>query len=165
MTNIVGKESKKYSLYGRTPNHLLLTTIRQNPGPGAYTPAVNINKDGKYFVSSIKSSGAPSFSLPSLERFKVDNRTRFVPGPGQYDLKIGIGDPTSTFMSNFKSPKTRTFYHADRKTIDIPDDHKKFPGPGNYRQPSEFGQYESKHFQQHSQRACHSQQSIQKAEL
>jgi len=73
-----------------------------------------------------------------------------VPGPGQYDLKIGIGDPTSTFMSNFKSPKTRTFYHADRKTIDIPDDHKKFPGPGNYRQPSEFGQYESKHFQNNS---------------
>jgi hypothetical protein len=51
---------------------VLLTTQRQVPGPGAYEPKINIDKEGKYFVSTIKSSGAPTFSLPSLPRFHVE---------------------------------------------------------------------------------------------
>jgi hypothetical protein len=78
---------------------------------------------GKCFVSNIKNTGAPTFSLPSLPRFKQEKNDN-VPGPGTYQLKIGISDPAHQFMSSFKSPKTRTFYHSDRKTIDIPNDAK-----------------------------------------
>ena len=102
---------------------MLLTTVRHNPGPGAYEPKVNINEKGHYFVSTIKSSGAPTFSLPSLSRFHME-KSDDVPGPGSYTLKTGISDPAHQFVSSFKSPKTRTFYHCDRKTIDIPSDSK-----------------------------------------
>jgi Sperm-tail PG-rich repeat len=98
-----------------------LTTIRQNPGPGTYEPKANVDKVGKCFISTIKNTGAPSFSLPSLPRFQHEKNEN-VPGPGAYSLKIGISDPAHQFMSSFRSPKTRTFYHSDRKTIDIPND-------------------------------------------
>ena len=100
-----------------------LTTQRQNPGPGAYEPRTTTNAIGKYFISTIKNTGAPAFSLPSLPRFDKE-RKHDVPGPGQYTLKTGISDPAYQFLSSFKSPKTRTFYHCDRKTIDIQSDQK-----------------------------------------
>jgi hypothetical protein len=104
-------------------NLVLLTTVRHNPGPGAYEPKDNTDAKGKYFVSSIKNSGAPAFSLPSLPRF-ISQKQDDVPGPGAYTLKTGISDPAHRFMSSFKSPKTRTFYHCDRKTIEILNDAK-----------------------------------------
>lgn len=100
---------------------VLLTTIRQNPGPGAYEPKTSTSKDGKYFIASMKSSKAPTFSLPSLARFDR-KEPHMIPGPGAYALKTGIADASASFISTVKGPKTRTFYHADRKTIDIPND-------------------------------------------
>lgn len=101
----------------------MLTTTRYNPGPGAYDPKVGTNPTGDYFIASIHNSKAPTFSLPSLPRFKNEKKDT-KPGPGTYSLHIGIADPTSTFLSTFKTPKTRTFYHSDRKTIDITRDQK-----------------------------------------
>ena len=95
--------------------------MRHNPGPGAYEPKLSTNSDGKYFIASMKNSGAPTFSLPSLSRFSNDKKDN-VPGPGNYNLKIGISDPVHQFVSTFRSPKTRTFYHCDRKTIEILND-------------------------------------------
>ena len=97
----------------------MLTSTRNNPGPGAYDPKTSIDPCGKYFIASIKNSGAPAFSLPTLSRFSYGKADR-IPGPGTYAPKIGISDSASSFISTFKSPKTRTFYHSDRKTIDIP---------------------------------------------
>lgn len=92
---------------------MLLTTIRHNPGPGAYEPKTSITKDGKYYIASLKSSKAPTFSLPSLSRF--DNKdNHMVPGPGAYALKVGIADASASLISTVKGPGTRTFYHADR---------------------------------------------------
>jgi hypothetical protein len=105
------------------PFIVMLTTQRYNPGPGAYEPKNSITPSGSYFVSTIKNSGAPSFSLPSLPRFDAKKKAA-IPGPGAYSLKVGISDPSSQFISTFKSPKTRTFYHADRRTIEIPNDFK-----------------------------------------
>lgn len=102
---------------------VMLTTTRHNPGPGAYDPKVTINPHGTYYVATIPNSKAPTFSLPSLPRFK-QSRLDTKPGPGAYNLKTGIADNASTFLSTFKSPKVRTFYHSDRKTIDISKDHK-----------------------------------------
>jgi hypothetical protein len=96
----------------------MLTSTRHNPGPGAYEPKNTLSATGNYFVANIKNSLAPSFSLPSLKRFKPE-KNHGEPGPGAYELKTGIADVSASFLSTFKSPKTRTFYHSDRKTIDI----------------------------------------------
>ena len=72
-----GNESQKYSLYGRNANHskynifnwtsiVMLTSARFNPGPGAYEPKTTITPTGEYFVSSMKNSKAPHFSLPKV---------------------------------------------------------------------------------------------------
>jgi len=87
----VGNEAKKYSIYGRNANHIMLTSTRHNPGPGAYEPKTFTNSHGNYFVSSIKNTGAPTFSLPSLSRFSIGKPDE-VPGPGAYTLKVGISD-------------------------------------------------------------------------
>ena len=97
----------------------MLTSTRHNPGPGAYEPKTTLSATGNYFVANIKNSMAPSFSLPSLKRFRQEKKLD-APGPGAYELKVGIADMSASFISTFKSPKTRTFYHSDRKTIDIP---------------------------------------------
>jgi hypothetical protein len=91
----------------------LLTSTRFNPGPGAYDPKTNFNPNGTYFVANIHNSKAPTFSLPSLPRFKDEKRDG-KPGPASYQLKVGIADPTSSFVSTFRSPKVRSFYHSDR---------------------------------------------------
>lgn len=103
---------------------MLLTTARYNPGPGAYDPKVGTNPTGEYFIASLHNSKAPTFSLPSLPRFRDDKKDVTRPGPGAYSLKVGIADPSATFVSTFRSPKTRTFYHSDRKTLEITRDQK-----------------------------------------
>ena len=70
---------------------VLLTSVRQNPGPGTYEPKNNINNVGKYFVSTIKNIATPSFSQSSQSRFSLE-KADIVPGPGAYTLKIGIAD-------------------------------------------------------------------------
>jgi len=91
----------------------MLTSTRFNPGPGSYDPKTNFNPNGTYFVASIHNSKAPTFSLPSLPRFK-DDKSGSRPGPGSYQFKVGIADPASSFVSTFRSPKVRSFYHSDR---------------------------------------------------
>ena len=100
---------------------VMLTTTRHNPGPGAYDPKTGTTPNGEYFVAGIHNSKAPTFSLPSLPRFKQEKKDT-KPGPGTYSLHVGISDPSATFISTFRSPKVRTFYHSDRKTIDITKD-------------------------------------------
>ena len=100
----------------------MLTTVRHNPGPGAYDPKTSITPNGNYFIASMRNSGAPFFSLPKVGKgstVKVGGRDGS-PGPGSYNIKTGISDNADRFISTFHAPKTRTFYHSDRKTIDIP---------------------------------------------
>ena len=83
-----GSTKAKYTMQGRTTNHLLLTSVRHNPGPGQYDPKTDTNKLGVFYVSKLKNSMAPSFSLPSLKRFQYnDKHVKIVPGPGAYDPK------------------------------------------------------------------------------
>ncbi len=108
-------------MQGRTANHLLLTSVRHNPGPGQYEPKLSMNKIGVFYVSKMKNSLAPSFSLPSLKRFNYnDKQTRMVPGPGAYDPKIEITDQGAAFLSTISGPRIKSFYHSDRNTICIP---------------------------------------------
>lgn len=98
---------------------VMLTSVRFNPGPGAYEPKNTITPTGEYYVSNMKNSGAPHFSLPKVSpghNTKKDGS----PGPGSYSIKTGLSDDNAHFISTIKGPKAKTFYHFDRKTIDIP---------------------------------------------
>jgi hypothetical protein len=52
----------------------MLTSTRHNPGPGAYEPKTNLSATGNYFIGHCKNSLAPSFSLPSLKRWKQEKK-------------------------------------------------------------------------------------------
>ena len=91
---IVGDQAVKYSLRPRTVNpckfsqnllflqlhhshfHLsnleMQTTIRFNPGPGAYEPRPTLNDKGSYFVSKFKNSLATTIGPPRSKRFKEE---------------------------------------------------------------------------------------------
>lgn len=65
------------------------------PGPGQYSPKVEMNKDGKYFISKLHSSGARTFSTGN--RITIDTRkTKDVPGPGNYEPFSEFGWPKSS---------------------------------------------------------------------
>jgi hypothetical protein len=61
------------------------TCIKNNvPGPGTYGQGIEINKFGKYSISTIANSRAANWS-PSKKRFIDENRhKREIPGPGVY---------------------------------------------------------------------------------
>ena len=61
---------------------VLMTTVRLNPGPGAYEPKNQMNQTGQYLIAGVKNSKAPTFSLPSLKRFSVNDKHKNIPGPG-----------------------------------------------------------------------------------
>ena len=55
--SVIGNEAKKFTLRGRTADHLeLANTATKNPGPGTYVPKTTFSKDGKYFYSRFKNS-------------------------------------------------------------------------------------------------------------
>ena len=46
----------------------------KNPGPGAYTPLVRINSEGKYPVSKISNIKANNFGLDKSDRWSLYKR-------------------------------------------------------------------------------------------
>jgi len=66
----IGNEAQKFTIKGRTANHLVLTSARHVPGPGAYDPKTTLSPTGSYMIAGIPNSKAPAFSLPSLPRFR-----------------------------------------------------------------------------------------------
>ncbi len=62
-----------------------MTSVRFNPGPGAYEPKASINQAGTYILSSMRNTLTPSISLPSLDRGRgIYDVKPGIPGPGQY---------------------------------------------------------------------------------
>ena len=47
-----------------------MTTVRNNPGPGAYEPRPALNNKGAYFVSKFKNSMATTINPARSARFK-----------------------------------------------------------------------------------------------
>lgn len=70
-----------------------MTTVRHNPGPGAYEPKNSINLTGHYVVSNMGNTLTPSMSLPSLDKGRQYFKINEVPGPGSYASKLNIGEP------------------------------------------------------------------------
>eukprot|EP00331_Platyophrya_macrostoma_P023037 CAMPEP_0176442832 /NCGR_PEP_ID=MMETSP0127-20121128/22054_1 /TAXON_ID=938130 /ORGANISM="Platyophrya macrostoma, Strain WH" /LENGTH=276 /DNA_ID=CAMNT_0017827929 /DNA_START=23 /DNA_END=850 /DNA_ORIENTATION=+ len=141
--NIRGLNQKNiaYSFRSKTTQDLLVSN-RHVPGPGAYHPPGEISKDGKYFVSKFKNTGAIA-NMTSQRGGLVD--TKNVPGPGAYNPKISLSLNGQYFITGFKSSLARSFGQASLKgsgsTFGTGNN---VPGPGSYRLPSEFGYYESK---------------------
>jgi hypothetical protein len=67
-------------MQGRTANHskfyrlilnlfiVLISTVKNNPGPGTYEPKTSMNLTGHYVMSNIGNTLTPSMSLPSLDK-------------------------------------------------------------------------------------------------
>jgi hypothetical protein len=64
-----------------------MTTIKINPGPGAYEKEETITKTGKLFMSKHKSSGATTINPATSKRFPAKPSFNYFignknPGPG-----------------------------------------------------------------------------------
>jgi len=116
------------------------------PGPGTYAPVIEINKLGKYILSTSPNSRAAQWS-PSRNRFPDHTRQKkFVPGPGTYNPS-DRDDALSYVLSNYRNggnvkfikPRLNTQLRSKTPMIDRCIT----PGPGTYVLPSDFGYLEN----------------------
>ena len=90
-------------MHPRTNNVLEATnTSLKSPGPGTYTPKLNIDPKGNYFYSKYKSSKACVFNPSKTERFQPTSKDALKsPGPGTYYPKNEISSDGNYFNSRF----------------------------------------------------------------
>ena len=72
-----GHESPYYTLHIICGETQWINRHMKNPGPGAYTPLVRINSEGKYPVSKISNIKANNFGLDKSDRWKLYKRKYF----------------------------------------------------------------------------------------
>lgn len=65
-----GSESPKYSFRPVCGETQWTNRFMKNPGPGAYTPMIRINTEGKYPISRISNIKANSFGLDHSDRWR-----------------------------------------------------------------------------------------------
>lgn len=115
---------------------LHINTKQNIPGPGTYGQTIEINKTGKYFISTIENSKAAAWS-PSKKRFNDDNRyNRNLPAPNHYhpsDKSDG-----HYLLSNFKTDGVRIYKPKTKRSTN--NSQNNTPGPGSYVAQSDFGQ-------------------------
>ena len=93
-----GLNSPKFTM--RQKLGKVINTRPLSPGPGQYSPVININSEGKYPLSKISNVHTINFGNNRTRRFfyKINN----VPGPGTYKLKGLLG---INFVSKYNSGK------------------------------------------------------------
>ena len=123
-----GLNSPKFTM--RQKLGKVINTRPLSPGPGQYSPVININSEGKYPLSKISNVHTINFGNNRTRRFfyKINN----VPGPGTYKLKGLLG---INFVSKYNSGKLISIHrkYETKKIIDST------PEPGSYSSFSEFG--------------------------
>ena len=123
-----GLNSPKFTM--RQKLGKVINTRPLSPGPGQYSPVININSEGKYPLSKISNVHTINFGNNRTRRFfyKINN----VPGPVTYKLKGLLG---INFVSKYNSGKLISIHrkYETKKIIDST------PGPGSYSSFSEFG--------------------------
>ena len=107
-----------------------MTTIKINPGPGAYELKPALNEKGSYFVSRFEGSKATTINPSRSVRFLElrNSPSRLNPGPDRYSPEGAMTNKGSYFVSKFHSSMCRTHYHADRRTM--LGNSLQTPGPG-----------------------------------
>lgn len=71
----IGSEGRRFSFLSRTKNvyePMNMAIKAASPGPGTYVPVIQINKIGKYVLSTTPNSKASAWS-PSRQRFVESN--------------------------------------------------------------------------------------------
>jgi len=146
----VGVDARKFSFLKRTknvqePEHIM---VKGNvPGPGTYAPVIEINKIGKYILSTTPNSRAANWS-PSRNRFPDPTRVyRHNPGPGAYNPSDIESQTNSYILSNFRNGGNVKFIkprlsNALRSKTPL-NERAITPGPGTYVLPSDFGYLEN----------------------
>ena len=130
--NVVGKPGLNSPKYTMRPKCLKKFLSRpQSPGPGNYSPVVNINSEGKYPISGMNNVHTINFGNNKARRFfyKING----VPGPGMYKLKGLFG---INYNSKYNSGKLISIH---KKLLAKKYKFDDTPGPGTYSVFSEFG--------------------------
>ena len=70
----IGNNSPYYTLHIICGETQWINRHMKNPGPGAYSPVVRINSEGKYPVSQISNIKANNFGLDKTDRWKSYKR-------------------------------------------------------------------------------------------
>ena len=89
-------------------------TSLKSPGPGTYTPNLDLDQRGRYFFSKFKGSGATVFSPSRSTRFK-DSCHEKIPGPGNYSPKLEFSKTGDYFISKFHNSPACTFGQGQKK--------------------------------------------------
>ena len=91
------------------------------PGPGSYDPRFNINKEGKYILSTYKNSAVRKFGSGASNEPSSSN--------GFYSTQISGGHYRHSSTGDRLYGSANAMRHQT-------------PGPGSYRIISEFGKYD-----------------------
>ena len=132
-----GSGSPKYTMLSRHNSYYKQVKNFSTPGPSDYQSIYSLNKNGKYFLSSLSNTYSSNWSLSKTKRFVIKNDK--TPGP-QYNLENLTGN-LKIFNSQYKTPKYATII-GKYKSIFLPKNNN--PGPGAYLSFSELGMYKSK---------------------
>lgn len=138
-------DAKKFSFLRRTKHHQEPSNVAIKgavPGPGTYAPVIEMNKIGKYVLSTTPNSRASNWS-PSKQRFFDTTRgKKFIPGPGAYNPSDLDSINGSYITSNFRNLGNTKFVKPRVKEqfrSQTPAGRLATPGPGTYLLPSDFG--------------------------
>ena len=108
------------------------------PGPGKYdSSSIEINKQGKYPISTYSNTKQVNWSKAKEERFFSPKSTR-TPGPGKYNIHGLVNGSGKCYNSKFRSGTAKTFGKKLKGVFEL-NINGDTPGPGTYSTFSEFG--------------------------
>ena len=83
--SITFNKSKK-GRFGSTEN-----PSKKGPGPGQYSPRMDMSKTGTYFYSKWAGSGTRTFYHSNRQTIKLPTCANLTPGPGSYRIPSEFG--------------------------------------------------------------------------
>jgi len=147
--NAIGVDARKFSFLTKPKNaqEPANIMIKSNvPGPGKYAPVIEMNKVGKYVLSTTPNSRAAAWSPTKVRFFDNQRQKKFIPGPGTYNPSDVDSTNGSYITSNFRNLGNTKFIKPRVKEqfrSKTPANRVVTPGPGTYLLPSDFGYLEA----------------------
>ena len=135
--NVPGHDCPRYS-FGEKIKFKGKGYILNVPGPGNYNSTyTEINKDGKYPISTFSNTKDVNWSKAKEKRF-FNLKNSKTPGPGMYEIHGLVNGSGRVYNSKFKSGTAKTMGSKLKGVFDR-QTKGDTPGPGAYSTFSEFG--------------------------
>jgi hypothetical protein len=83
---------------------------KQVPGPGQYSPKMEMSKTGDYFFSKYTSAGTRTFYHSNRQTIQLPTCAKVTPGPGHYrpPSEFGYYEPRKKFVKTAKGGRRST---------------------------------------------------------